>query len=147
MSPACFCIVTQQLRWKIKVKEWTVGLIIHLCRFMNENQLRECSGATACRWAIHRKCVCHIDSWRQPALPEVDPEVEEENGHTAKWPSAGAGDPVSGAPSVPQFLSANIKDNWTWWKLHQTQGFHSEAARLALFPGQSRGAKPICQTI
>lgn len=69
------------------------------------------------------------------------------NEKTTKWPSTGADDRLSGAPSLPHFDFGEIKHNRMWWKLHQIQGFHSEAARLALFPGESQGVKAICQTI
>lgn len=64
---------------------------------------------------------------------------------TAEWPTAGASDPVSGAPPVPKFHSATLKTTGVDGKCINSWGV--EAARLALFPGRSRWAKPICRTI
>lgn len=97
---------------------------------------------TKVRWPIRWKFVHPIDSVLTSRSPNLRcwPRSRTRNKHTAEWPSSGAADPVSRARPVPQFHSAGL-DNQTWWKLYRTQGLRSDAARLALFPGQCRGSE------
>lgn len=100
-------------------------------RFTNGNQLFR---NMACE--LLAESVSHIDSFT------LTQKLNGENWHITKWPSAGAGDPVNRASSVPQFHSGDIKDNWTWWKLHQSHGFHSRLPAWPCFLDQAKEQNP-----
>ena len=69
----------------------------------------ECSEATACKWAIHRKCVRHIDSRWQPSLPEVDTEVEQQTDTQQSDPALGPVTPLAEPHQYPSFCLLTLK--------------------------------------